>query len=89
MLKRKTGQEDEEGMERLFFFFPVCGTAPLGGVRGSFNGFKSVRESKQNPRKREEMREGGREEAGSKRLKRRDFITIYWLQAASVTSLPP
>lgn len=68
---------------------PPCGPAPSGSVRGSFDGFKSGRESKQNPRKREEMRGGRRERAGSKRLKRRDFIRIYWLQAASVTSLPP
>lgn len=76
-------------MERLFFC--VCGTASSGSVRGSIDGFKSAREREQTKPKeeREEMREGRREKAGSKQIKRRDFIRVYWLQAASVTSLPP
>lgn len=74
----QSAREDEEGMERLFFC--VCGTASSGSARGSIDGFKSAREREREQTKpkeeREEMREGRREKAGSKQIKRRDFISL-------------
>lgn len=53
----------KRGWRGGFFFSSVCGTAPSGGVRGSFDGFKSAREREREQTKpKEERGNEGREE---------------------------
>lgn len=68
---------------------PVCGLEwPLRQCKGIF-WWLQLNERANKTQGREEMRGGRKEAAGSKGLKQRDFIRTYWLQAASVASLPP